>query len=756
MAVRSVAASWFARAWSAWLLIISGALAQEKPPAAPEPEEAEVLATGAKELGTFAALATKNGFPGRGKQAWLEVLAEYAPDDEAARKALGWYRHGSVWQRDAKFVYPEQDQPDAGVARMLEQRWQTVAGKLGAAHRGLAAQLLAAGKQARADYHTTRALRFLPNDGKAIAQGGLRQLEGITGDDIDLAVLQRSRLMDRLLTKLIEQAFPANVVAEKLPMLDGLGVPYQAVQSEHFLVYGDHAVEVLQQAAAWAERSLAFCKGAFEGFEGFPPRGQPSAKLIFLKKKSDWQQLVRKNLRGQDAEFVASNAMGSEIEGIETAGVEQTEVVYDMAVRWIAQDFSGLQLDALEEGIGHAVVGMFFGRNLVFSIGKQELQGTVSGAREQSKYMLPDMDTWRELAIEIAWQKGGTSAAKLPLLKAAEFPTDARIKAWSFCDYLLRRDPTLLQKLQRTASKARTENEVLGAFQELAGQPLQHVEDRWRRLWTEDSPLRRAVVNKTTPLEAASKEAPAWLELFNKLRQQVGHKPVGWSAQLSIACKEHVDYLKANKDQRGPEKEHTQLAGKPGYSNSGRSFAPTAVVWTKDQKKAAETWLLLPGYRDALVNANIDTVGIYAEGGLMVLDAVRGREAKQQVTTQVWPEGNQGGRAKDPVPAAVDVELLGPEVAQLLAQNQRGKQKQVGFPLTLHTYNANVPEATCKVTCQGQEVAGWLVRTKGGIRRTSAQGLWVFYPAEPWKRGVDIKAEWTWTGGNHTVTFLAM
>ena len=98
-------------------------------------------------------------------------------------------------------------------------------------------------------------------------------------------------------------------------------------------------------------------------------------------------------------------------------------------------------------------------------------------------------------------------------------------------------------------------------------------------------------------------------------------------------------------------------------------------------------------------------------------------------------------RLNEIVPAAVDVELLGPEVAQLLAQNQRGKQKQVGFPLTLHTYNANVPEATCKVTCQGQEVAGWLVRTKGGIRRTSAQGLWVFYPAEPWKRGVDIKAD---------------
>ncbi|MFY9344209.1 MAG: CAP domain-containing protein [Planctomycetota bacterium] len=740
------------------VFIIGAAVAQEKPAPAPEPEEAATLALGARELDTFASLALKNGFPVRAKQAWLEVLAEYAPDDEDTRKALGWYRHGSIWQRDPKFQFPDQDTPNVAAARMLEQRWNSVAQKLGDAHRTLSIQLGTAGKKERSEYHGKRALRFVPNDPKAMAQVGLRQLEGITGDDIDLAVLQRSRAMDRAITRLSAQAYPAKPSDEKLPILEGLVPGYRAVQSENFYVFGDLDEAVLATAAAWAERSLAFCQEAFAGFEGFPPRDQ-SRKLVFLSKKEQWDAVVRKHSKGNDVEFTIANTRGSEIDLVETACHDQPESINDLAVRWVAQDYSGMTLPALEEGIGHAIVGMFFGRNLWFSVGKEDPKGTVAGPREQKKSALPDMDTWRELAIEQAWQKGGLAAARLPLLKGADLTTDARIKAWSFCDYLLRRDPALLRQLARTPQKARTENEVLGAFQEFAGQSLYHVEDRWRRFWTEDSPLRRAVLQKTTPLDAASKEAPVWLDLFNKLRVQFlgADKTVGWSAQLSIPCKEHADYLRANKDQRGPDKEHVQQPGKPGFSNAGRTFAPAAVVWTKDQKKAAESWMLLPGYRDAILNGNIDTVGIYAEGGIVVLDALRGRAVADKVITHVWPAANvQGGRARDPVPGSVEVELLGGEVQRLLAEHKRGKQKEVGLPLTLHCYHgANVTEATCKVTIRGEAVPGVLVRTSGTCRRTSAQGLWVFWPFDPLPRGVDITAEWTWTSGTHKVTFVA-
>ncbi len=752
MSVRSLV--WSAAAVVACTIIIGGACAQEKP-APPEAAEAEVLALGARELGAFGAQAQKAGFPARAALAFREVVAEYAPDDAAARKALGYYRHGTVWQRDPEVVVDGPDRPDVAAARSLEQRWQALASRLGASHRDLATALATAGRDDRARHHGERALRFLPNDAKAQALAGVRQLEGIAGDDLDLAVLERSRRFERTLTQLMTQPFAATPVDEKLPMLDGLGIAHAAVKSEHFTVFGTWDVAVLQEAAAWAERALAFCGVAFAGVDGLPPR-QVSTTFVFLRELDPWQQLVRKHARPRDVDFLLENTKSNEFDGIETAAADTRELVFDLAVRWVAQDHSGLTLDALEEGIGHAVVGMFFGRNLVFTVGQPEFEGTVAGSRTQSKLLLPDLETWRELVTELAWQRDGTRAARLPLLSAAEFPSDARIKAWSFCDFLLRVDPSLLRHLQRSGSDAKNESDVATAFQKAAGRDLGLLEHRWRRFWTEDTPLRRAVVGRTTPLEATSKEAPAWLELFNTLRTAHGKKPVGWSAQLSIACKEHVEYLKANKDQRGPDREHTQLAGKVGYGNAGRTFAQGALVWTVDKKRAADLWMLLPGYRDAVLNDNIDVAGIYAEGGIVVIDAVRGRLPTRKVVTQVWPEGPVGGgRAAETVPRAVDVELLGTAVQQLLAANGRGKQKQIGYPLTLHCYAATVPLVDVVVTCQGAPLPGFLVRADNGGRRAAAEGLWVFWPAEPLPIGVDVEAAWTWTGGEHRVVVTA-
>ena len=93
-----------------------------------------------------------------------------------------------------------------------------------------------------------------------------------------------------------------------------------------------------------------------------------------------------------------------------------------------------------------------------------------------------------------------------------------------------------------------------------------------------------------------------------------------------------------------------------------------------------------------------------AEGGLVVVDGLRGRLPGERVATQVWPAGGDDGRAPRPVPAAVDVEPFGAELQRLLAANQRAKQKQIGYPLTLHTYHAtNIPEASCTVTCDGND-----------------------------------------------------
>lgn len=728
--------------------------------ATPVAEEKDLLESAAKDLDAYATLAFKNGYPRRAREVWLEVIAEYAPDDAVAREQLGFVRQGTVWQKKSGFEYPTQDVLNPTVAKMLEQRWDGVAKKLGDGHRALAGQLDTAGKKERAQYHYQRALRFAPGDAKAIAGAGVKQAEGIVGSDAELTLLKRSRLMDRSITRLLAAKYAVTEIAgEKQPVLEKAKVTYRGVKSENFTVWGDWEVEVLKEAAAYAERALAFGKDAYDGFAGFPPANGVVKQMAFFKSRDTFRTIVAANkdaIGDSRTAFILENVNATQIGGVHITGAEQVENVNDLAVRWVAQEYSGVRSDALVEGIGHAVVGMFFGRNLTFTVGQQEQKGTAT-RREQQKLQLPDIETWRELAVELAFQKDGTRAARLPLLKAASFPNDARIKSWSFCDYLLRRDPLLLKALDRTAAKSRNDGDVEAEFATIAKTPLAEIEEGWRRFWTEDTPLRRAVVNKASPMEAASKEAPNWLDEFNRARKALGGEEVGWSSSFSTDCKMHVDYLKANKDQRGPVAEHTQVAGKTGFTNAGKTFAETALVWTrdKDPKKAMATWLALPGFRDGLLNRQIDTVGIYADTGIVCIDVQRGRVPSDRATVLPFPLGTEGNRYKGSVPAALDVELLGPDAAAVLERAGKGKQKQIGFPLTLHGFGANTGEVQVDVSAGNESIKGELLRPGGKSRRTSAPGMWVFWPHEPLPKGKDITVRWTYQGGNYTVVFNA-
>ena len=749
---------------SLWVLSVVAACGLAQAPPGPQPTAAELpfLRAAGKKLDAYATLCFKNGYPRKARVTWLEVIAEYDADNESARAQLGFVRQGTVWQRQPDFDYPAQDNPSAAVAKNLEQKWDALCKDLGEGHRNLAAQLATAGNQERAGYHFARALRFLPGDAKAQTGAGVEKVDGVVGNQLELQMLKRSRMMDQAIQKQVETRYKVEPAELKEPHLDKSSVPYVAVRSEHFVVYGDFDPAVLSQAAEWSERALAFCQEAFAG-EPWQKRSSVTRQYAYFQKRDTWKQVVEANRSSfHDPDFILQNTkactIGSGRTGLYLGGMEEETVVYDYAVRKVVHDYALLSTDGMVEGIGHAVVGMFFGRNLIVLVGPASLQGTVSG-RDQQKYTLPDVDTWKQLATELAFADDGIRAARLPLIKASAFTNQARIKAWSFCDYLLRADPKLLVELDSASAKARNENDVEADFQKRAGTSLAGLEDGWRRYWTDASPVRRAIDDKASAMQAASKDAPAWLEQFNRQRAEWQLPPVGWSADLSIDCKAHADYLKQNKAERGPDKEHTEVPGKTGFSNAGRTFASTALVWTrdKDPKKAMERWLDLPGYRDALFNGNIDTIGVYADGGVMVMDVLRGRAPSTQSTMRTYPVADLAdSRMKDPVPAAVDVELLGSDVLELLQKNGRGKQKQIGYPLTLHFYDGDPGEVQCQLTCDGKPVAGELQKSQGGhSRRTAAPGMWVFFPYEPLERGKDLELHWSWRGGNSKVVFKA-
>jgi hypothetical protein len=732
------------------LLLTSRAQAKPAPPDA----EAAVAVAAAKELCTYAALCTKNGFPSRARELWFEVLGEYDTDAAEARQALGFYRHGTIWQRQPDFVYPERDEPDAAVARMLTQRWSVVAPKLAELHAARAAVLTAAGDVTKALHHQARAERFRSGDGNV----GDTAAVATNGDALAQALLQRSRQFDQRLTELLTAPMPAAAPAEaELPLAAPAGRKLTCVRSANFTIFGDQPVEVLLQAAGWGERALAFCTDATAGVAGFPVDRPQSRVFVFFRQRAYWAMYVRKHWEGSGAEFVVENANATELGDVETAFAEQAEMVHDIVVRRVAEDWFGCRSPALIEGVGHAVVGMFFRRNLMFTVGEPDPRLTVAGVRTAT-FEAPDLETWRRINLELAWQRADAPAANLPRLELAKFTSPARIKAWSFCDFLLRVDPVLLHQLDAAGVGAGSDAEVVGAFAAAAGRPLAELEARWRQLWTQDGPLKAAVLGRHSPLTAASQGAAAWLAQWNRLRQRVGTASVGWSAPQSLACKQHVDYLLANKDQRGPAAEHSQLAGRPLATAFGRAFAQQAlvVVGKLDEKQLLAEWLLLPGYRDALLNPNLATIGIYADAGIAVFDVERGFSSNTGGQGRSWPLADDGERAKQPLPASAPRERFGAAVTAALTPlwPDAKPPARIGYPLTLHRYRGD-GAVTCKVTAGGVDVAGALLAPRDGPRTLAAPGLWVFYPAAPLPIGKDLRVEWRWPEGGIGVTFTA-
>jgi hypothetical protein len=403
---------------------------------------------------------------------------------------------------------------------------------------------------------------------------------------------------------------------------------------------------------------------------------------------------------------------------------------------------------------------MVFQNNRLFSVDLKKQEGT-SASEEDREYQSPDFDVWKTQNLELAWKSTGAVAARdLPFCDAAAFSNEERIKAWSFCDYVMRRDPTLLRDMDRIALEMKAQRDKQPAefekrFDGAHDVTVAQLDREWSDFWTEASPVLKAIQNNTPPLAAVSKGVEKWLEAFNAARKEHDATPVRWSSNLSTRCKEHAEYLKKNKDERGPAREHTQSVALGG-SYAGSLFAQMAVVATDANvgaaKKMFQRWLYLPGYRDTLVNNTLLTIGLYTEGDILVMNAVGGvgNPKRSEAGARCFPPANSNPVLFD---GAVPVEDLGPEVAALLEKHGRAGQKEIGFPLTLHfggtgSVSVSRQSMTCAVTAKGQKIEGVLVWPDGNVRRTTAPGMVVFYPLDPLPKGL-IEFAWSWDAGGN-------
>lgn len=717
-------------------------------PAFCQDDEARFNQTQADKLDKFAKTALKQGFPRQARLIWLQLLKLYNQDHAEARKALGHVKVGTSWSPDPKFVYPTDDTGTGADGAALGRSYENLKKELAAGHKRQAQVWAKADRKDKADYHYQMVLRWSKDDVEAQKALAHREVGGVTGTDLEQTLYDRSKAIEKIVAEQAVVKYPCERVTAPQEPLDRAQVKYISLKSEHFLLHGDpQQEEALKQALEWAERAVRVVKVAF------PWEGRIGGNWAYFTAKDTYKQILRANAdKVENLEWRLEHTSTSGIDGLAIGATGSTQVLFDAVVRNVARAYAGFVTDGLVEGIGHTFVGMVFNNNRLFAVDLEKQEGTVA-SEEDREYTSPNFDVWKNLALEMAWKMtGGVPAQELPFCDAAKFTNEQRIKAWSFCDYVMRRDPELLRKMDQlgaelTAQRKKQPLVLAERFAKDGGVTMAQLDKEWEDFWTEATPVLQAIRKNTPPLKAISKDVEKWLQALNEARAANHATPVTWSSALSTRCMEHAQYLKANKAERGPAAEHRQKVDLGG-SHLGSMFAQMAIVEPEaklgNAKKMFAHWMSIPGYRDALVHDFLLNVGIFAEGDILVLNVTAGlgapKSKKSGFLCHPWKDATN-------VPAQVNVADIGPELEALLEKHGKAGAKVVGYPLTLHfgqdvqgdrqSYRCNVTDA------RGNKVEGAILADSGMIRRSTAPGMMTFYPFEPLPRG-QVNVTWTW------------
>ncbi len=726
--------------------------------AAAQNEEADFNQRQAKTLNAFAKKAFDKGFPRIAKVVWMQTIKLYDADNADAWTSLGNVKIGSSWNPDPKRPYPTQDTGSGAEGQPLKSAYETLKKDLANQHRQQAEKYSKAGRADRANHHWQMVLRWVDNDEQAKKALEYVEIGGLSGTDLEKTLYERSKAVEKAIETQSKTDYEVKQVTDiKCEPLDRAQVKYVSVKSQHFTLHGDpDQLDNLMNALRWAERTLEVCKVAFPWQY---QDGEWPSEWACLTAKETYHQILKAN-QVPDLAWKLEHGASDVIGRTEVTNTDGVQLLFDACVRNVAQDYSGFGSTGFREGIGHTFVGQIFNNNRLFAIDRKRQEGT-SASEEDREFQSPDFDVWKNLTLEMAWKvTGGVPAKMLAFCDAANFPNEERIKAWSFCDYVMRRDPELLRTLDQIAlemkaARLKQPDEVEKRFAEKhPGITLPQLDKEWEDFWTGASPVMKAILNNTPPLNAISKGADKWIEAFNATRKDYDATPVRWSANFSARCKEHAEYLKKNKALRTPADLHTESVELGGTYN-GALFAEMALVETSanigNAKQMFKKWMYLPGYRDALVNNSILTVGAFLDGDVLVINVTSGIGSPDKANAGIRCYPTASDQSNSLIyEGEVAVADLGPEAEAILKKNGREGKKTIGFPLTLHAGGTGGVGIRGSLKCsvvgpKGDPIEGVLVYDEGRVRTTTAPGMVTFWPLDPLPKG-KISFIWTWDG----------
>ncbi|MEO6594442.1 MAG: hypothetical protein ABIP94_06795, partial [Planctomycetota bacterium] len=581
----------------------------------------------------------------------------------------------------------------------------------------------------------------------------LAPFEGFHGNDVELGMLRRARAIRGGVDWLLRKEFDVQKIeGQTQPLLERAGIGHHGFRSEHFEIWGTLPEAQLRLVGQFVERALLLCYTLLGTTEGAPFEPMAQRELVFVADDVAYGKVIdlckdqfdaaRLQFLKKDVDLAFLMDGDRMLRFYKTNGGDAEAL--DQAVRGVVQDAIGVRADGLWEGIGHAACGLLFGRTLTFMIEQQKARTAASWTQRP---LLPDMETWREIAQQSAWAKSDTRTSELVLLSAARFTTEQRVKAWAICDYLFHWRPELVRELEQSQTKdIHTPPDVEAEFLRRTGLSLPQIDHEWREFWAKRDALRRAMI--ADPLgDPKAKEhgqrvdARTIVDAVNDVRAAARRGPTGFylaedaDVQAALFYADRLD--KAEQQRKKKLKEKVELPTAPAALGK-------TLLWSRQATASAAVaeWVKRPAWRDTLLHPGRGLLGANKNQQALVLDLTEPVLPTRSGLPLCWPR-----RGQSAVSGSAAVADVGPRAAAALAAAGKKPDDVVGMPLSLHfarVMTAPVLRTVgCRVYDHGVRVEGVLVVYEGEpLDGDTADGCVAFVPFEPLAAGAAVDVEW--------------
>ena len=618
------------------LLLVAGLfLAPAQLRAQDDPFEKEIKELNSRvtaRLLNFARKAEHNKVRSRAREAYKLIVDEYDRDNSRAYKALGYTKEDGEWTAPTLLGRWSDEADDEHRFEVLDE-WNSFAEGIGKLHRELGLKMIEQGHLARGTYHLQRAVYYNPFD--ADAHKGLEheEVDGFWGTPEDVAFVKRLKELELKAVDLAKTAYeveelPQSAMPAELRKIFEEDQDYEffGAKSANFEIWTRGNVENAVKCVQWAERACDWVEFILPDDVRIDLRAtcrQRWAWMGFVWTRAEQKALLRLNPH-IDGDAKYRNVAFMSPKGPVTVWRALTNVSrYDTLVGNVVNLLRGTGNDAICEGLIHASTWYTMGTNYT-RFGADAPNRTTTG----KEVTLPDAGAWwvREMRDQAT---SGTDfpLASLPRVQLHSFPSDARLKSWSFHMWLLARYP---EKWWEWFTVFSGDEQPFPAKVEEYGEkiferPLAEVEAEWR-WWAAGRSGTASATGYGPPLlpEAPNRDQIRGLERLNEFRAMAGLPPGEIDLEATEACKKHALYLQAHTDQWVWPDAHEEYPDREGFTIQGlRAGQQSEIILSEGDIDAADSldgWMGTIYHRFSLIYPETRRIGFGHVGNVVVLD----------------------------------------------------------------------------------------------------------------------------------------